>query len=279
MNIGGALRAHWPEYLIEAWALGTFMIVAGVCTTLLEYPASPLRINVPDPSMRRVLAGIAMGLTAVGIIYSPWGKRSGAHMNPSVTLAFLSLGKVHPVDALFFIVSQFVGGSLGVLFVLALFGSAFSAPPVSFAATLPGPPGITAAFIAELLISGALIFVILLMQRALRAAPFAGIVAGCLVAAYIAFESPLSGMSMNPARSFASAAPGQMWQHLWIYMIAPVSGMVLGAQLFRLLFRRTMCAKLIHSSDMPCIHCGQCRPPRPGTAQEARAIRHEPSPS
>ena len=130
MNIGGALRAHWPEYLIEAWALGTFMIVAGVCTTLLEYPASPLRINVPDPSMRRVLAGIAMGLTAVGIIYSPWGKRSGAHMNPSVTLAFLSLGKVHPVDALFFIVSQFVGGTLGVLFVLALFGSAFSAPPV-----------------------------------------------------------------------------------------------------------------------------------------------------
>ena len=83
-----ALRSHWPEYLIEAWALGTFMLAAGACATLLEYPGSPLHRNLSDPALRRVLAGLAMGLTAIGIIYSPWGKRSGAHMNPSVTLAF-----------------------------------------------------------------------------------------------------------------------------------------------------------------------------------------------
>jgi len=250
------LRSHWPEYLIEAWALGTFMVAAGVCTTLLEYPRSPVHKSFADPALRRVLAGLAMGLTAIGITYSPWGKRSGAHMNPSVTLAFLSLGKVHGVDALFFILAQFAGGALGILFVLALFGPAFSAPPVSYAATVPGASGAGIAFIAELGISAGLIFVVLLTLSSARAAPFTGVVAGCLVATFISLEAPLSGMSMNPARSLASAAPGLMLQHMWIYFTAPVVGMLVGAQLYRFSFHRVACAKLMHTNDVRCIHCG-----------------------
>src|ERR1700739_1425897 len=173
-SVTPAPTSHWPEYLIEAWALGTFMIAAGVCSTLLEYPGSALHRSLADPGLRRALAGVAMGLTAVAIIYSPWGKRSGAHMNPSVTLAFLSLGKVHGVDALFFVLAQFVGGVAGVLVVLALFGAAFSAPPVSYAATVPGGGGAGIAFAAEFLISAGLIFVILRMPGSGRAAPFHG---------------------------------------------------------------------------------------------------------
>jgi aquaporin Z len=250
-----APRSRWPEYLIEAWALGTFMIAAGVCATLLEYPGSPLNRMLTHPGLRRVLAGVAMGLTAIAIIYSPWGKRSGAHMNPSVTLAFLSLGRVRGVDALFFVLAQFAGGIVGVQVVLALFGVAFSAPPVSFAATVPGEGGTGVAFAAEFLISATLIFVILRMQTSRRAA-LTGVVAGCLVATYISLEAPLSGMSMNPARTFASAAPGLMWQHLWIYFTAPVAGMLAGAQLYRLLFHGVACAKLIHPDNVRCIHCG-----------------------
>jgi aquaporin Z len=260
-SVTPAPTSHWPEYLIEAWALGTFMIAAGVCSTLLEYPGSALHRRLADPGLRRALAGVAMGLTAIAIIYSPWGKRSGAHMNPSVTLAFLSLGKVHGVDALFFVLAQFAGSLVGVLVVLALFGAAFSAPPVSYAATVPGAGGAGIAFAAEFLISAGLIFVILRLQASRRAAPFTGIVAGGLVATYISLEAPLSGMSMNPARTFASAAPGLMWEHLWIYFTAPVAGMLAGAQLYRVLFHRVACAKLVHPDDVRCIHCGYEPPP------------------
>jgi len=251
-----ALRRHWPEYLIEAWALGTFMIAAGLVATLLEYPRSPLHEALPDPAQRRALAGLAMGLTAIGLIYSPWGRRSGAHMNPAVTLTFLALGKVRGCDAAFFMLAQFVGGTLGVLLVLALLGSSFSAAPVSYAATMPGPAGAAVAFAAELAISAGMMATILTCSGWRRAAPFTGLVAGVLVASYIALEGPLSGMSMNPARSFASAAPGLMWHFLWIYFLAPVAGMLAGAQLYRCTRHRVACAKLIHPHDARCIHCG-----------------------
>ena len=91
-----ALKQHWPEYLMEAAGLGIFMIAAGVGATLLEYPASPVRQAIGDLLVRRILMGLAMGLTAIGIIYSPWGQQSGAHINPSVTAIFFRLGKVKP---------------------------------------------------------------------------------------------------------------------------------------------------------------------------------------
>jgi aquaporin Z len=253
-----ALRTHWPEYLIEAWALGSFMVSAGIVATLLGAPDSPVHRAIPDAMWRNVVGGIAMGLTAVALIHSPWGKRSGAHMNPAVTLTFLRLEKIRPWDALFFVLAQVLGGTAGVLLVVALFGHAFTDPPVSYAATLPGPQGPGVAFLAEVAISALLILILLSLSSSARFARFTGFAAGCLVATYISFESPLSGMSMNPARSFASAAPGMQWQHFWIYLTAPVLGMLAGAQIFLMLTgaRRALCAKLLHPPGVRCIHCG-----------------------
>jgi aquaporin Z len=252
------VRHHWPEYLIEGGALGMFMVSAGVFATLFEYPGSPVHAAIASADLRRALIGVAMGLTAIVLIYSPWGQRSGAHMNPAVTLTFLRLGKIHRWDAVFFMVAQFVGGTLGVMLVAALLGPAFTHAPVSYAATVPGSGGPWVAFFAEALISLVLIFAVLTVSGTARIARFTGIVAGCLVAAYIAFEAPFSGMSMNPARSFASAAPSLMWQGFWIYVIAPVLGMLAGAQLFLLVRGRQQvaCAKLIHPENQRCIHCG-----------------------
>lgn len=84
---------------MEAGELGTFMVAACVVVTALQHPASPLRAALPDAVVRRVLTGLAMGATAVGIIHTPWGKRWGAHFNPSVTLTYLRLGKIAPWDA------------------------------------------------------------------------------------------------------------------------------------------------------------------------------------
>ncbi len=258
MTAWQSLRGHWPEYLIEGWALGSFMVCAGVVATALGSPQSPVGTAVADPMLRNVIAGLAMGLTAVALIHSPWGKRSGAHMNPAVTLTFLRLGKTHGWDAAFYVIAQTVGGTLGVLLVAEILGSNFTDAPVNYAATMPGEAGPWVAFIAELCISAVLMFVVLSLSGHPRLARFTGLAAGALVAVYISFESPLSGMSMNPARTFASAAPGMHWEHYWIYLFAPPMGMLAGAQAFLAIrgARRHTCAKLLHPTDLRCIHCG-----------------------
>jgi aquaporin Z len=254
----GALRGHWPEYLIEGWALGMFMISAGLVTTLLDYPGSPLNQALHDSDLRRVLTGICMGLTAMALIYSPWGKRSGAHMNPAVTLTFLRLGHVTGWDAFFYIFAQFAGGTLGVLLVLATLGDAFAEPPIRYVVTLPGSHGVAVALLAEFVISFVMMTAILHWSNSRRLMRYTGICAGILVATWISIEGPLSGMSMNPARTFASALPGNVWTAFWIYVIAPIAGMQAAATLF--VWHRgrdaVTCAKLMHPDDQRCIHCG-----------------------
>jgi aquaporin Z len=253
----GAWR-HLPEYLMEALLLGIFMVSAGVITTALDYRGSWLHAAIPDADLRRVLTGIGMGLTAIVLIYSPWGKRSGAHMNPAVTLTFLRLGHVAPRDALFYIAAQFIGGTAGVFLVWALLGSAFADPPVNYVATLPGRQGVWIACVAEATISFVLMAVILRASDSARHMRYTGLYAGLLVATYICVEAPLSGMSMNPARSFASAFPSSLWTSFWIYLLAPIAGMQLAAALHVSLRGRASvrCAKLLHSNEHRCIFCG-----------------------
>ena len=252
------LREHWPEYAIEAWALGMFMVSAACFGVLLESPASPVYRAISDGDVRRALAGLAMGLTAIGLIYSPWGQRSGAHMNPAVTLTFLRLGKMRPGDALGYILAQFVGGALGVVLAAVALGGALADPPVRYAVTVPGPAGLAPALLAELLISALMMFVVLSVSSRTRLARYTGLCAGVLVAAFITFEAPLSGMSMNPARSFASALPAGEWHAFWIYLLGPLAGMQLGALASALASDRlaSSCAKLVHGSRQRCIHCG-----------------------
>jgi len=271
---GAALRGHWPEYLIEGWALGVFMVSAGFATLLLESHALPLHAAIPNADLRRMLIGIAMGLTAIGLIYSRWGQRSGAHMNPSVTLAFLLLGRVAPWDAFFYALAQFVGGSVGVVLVYALAGAPFAAPEVGFITTLPGAAGPAVAFLAEAAMSALLMFTVLSLAGSARYARWTGVCAGVLVATFITFEAPLSGMSINPARSFASAMVAAQWHDLWIYFTAPPLGMAFAAALYRLIpeLRKGGCAKLVHAPDVRCIHCGH----EPGPPRRAGATAGSP---
>jgi aquaporin Z len=123
--------------------------------------------------------------------------------------------------------------------------------------TRPGRWGTAPAFLAEILISALLMAVVVSLTGS-RWARYTGLVVGALVATYITFEAPLSGMSMNPARSLASAAPGMLWHDLWIYLSAPLLGMLAGAQVFLMAggARRVLCAKLLHPLGVRCIHCG-----------------------
>src|SRR5262252_9436962 len=131
-TLTNALRNHWPEYLIEGWALGTFMVSAGLVATLLGAPASPIHRALSDPLWRNAAGGVAMGLTAIALISSRWGKRSGAHMNPAVTLTFLRLGHIAPTDAFFYIAAQLLGGTAGVLAAHAILGEPFASEPIRY---------------------------------------------------------------------------------------------------------------------------------------------------
>ena len=112
-----ALREHWPEYLMEGVLLGGFMLAA--------------------------------------IIYSPWGKRSGAHINPAWTLTTLRLGRAAPWDAAFYAAAQFAGASAGVLLASALLGPGLAHADVHYVTTRPGAWGVAAAA-AEVVITAVL---------------------------------------------------------------------------------------------------------------------------
>ncbi|MFM9950392.1 MAG: MIP/aquaporin family protein [Saprospiraceae bacterium] len=226
-------KKNWPNYLIEAWALGMFMISATFFAGMLEIPGLPGRQWISDPLVRRWLMGLAMGITAICLIYSPLGRRSGAHMNPAVTLTFLYLNKISRFDAIWYLIAQCIGGVMAMMLFKILFPLFVAAPEVNFVQTQPGLAGVWVGFIAEAAISFGLILMVLYSSNFEKTAPYTGLFAGCLVMLYITFEAPISGMSMNPARSLASAVASGNFAYFWIYLIAPLLGMLSAAQVWK----------------------------------------------
>jgi len=241
---------------MEAGGLGVFMISACAFGALLWHPDSPVGRLVADGAGRRGLMGLAMGLTFLGIVYSPWGKQSGAHLNPSVTLTFLRLGKMEPWDAAFYVLAQFVGGLAGVLLSAAFLGQALRDPSVHYVVTVPGRTGVGVAFVAEIAIAFVMMTTVLVVSNG-PWARFTGVCAGALVVAYITFEAPLSGMSLNPARTLGSAVPAMTWTSLWLYFTASPLGMLAAAEVYvgARSKQAVHCAKLHHQNTKRCIFC------------------------
>jgi aquaporin Z len=178
-------------------------------------------------------------------------------MNPSVTLTFLRLGKVRAPDALLYVAAQFLGGAAGMALASSIFGRLLADPHVNYVVTR-GEYGPAVAFAAEFGISFVLMAVVLRVSSTPRLERFTGLCAGVLVALYITFEAPLSGMSMNPARSFSSALSAGTWMDFWVYLLAPLAGMSAAAfATYRLKGAPPLgCAKLHHDNPHRCIFCG-----------------------
>lgn len=263
------LRRRHLEILIEALCLGLFMVSACAFTVLLFHPESPLAGRLPEGAPRRALMGLAMGATAAALIYSPFGRRSGAHMNPAVTIAFWRLRKVPGPLACLYVAAQFAGGALGVLAARLGLGGALDHPAVAYAVTVPGEWGALAAFAGEVAIAFLLMSVVLRVSNDPRRGRFTGVVASLLVALYITFEAPLSGMSLNPARTLASALHAGQYASIWIYFLAPPLAMLLAAEVYvrRRGLASVRCAKLDHPADVPCpFRCGAGPDPARGAA-------------
>lgn len=254
-----SFKKHYPKYLMEAIELGIFMISAGVFVSLIEYDGFFIKQTISNAQLRLILIGVAMGLTAILLINSKIGKRSGAHMNPALTLTFYRLGKIKFWDSAFYILFQFIGGTIGVYVVYFIFGKVFANPPVNYIITVPISNSIIIPFAAEVLMSFLLMAMVLFITNKINLAKYTGVIAGIMLAIFISVEAPISGMSINPARSFASAFPSNIWNAFWIYLTAPPIGMLLAAQLYILIKgkKNVICAKLNHDNKARCIfNCG-----------------------
>jgi aquaporin Z len=249
-----SLAQHWPLYAFEAVELACFMLSACAFTVFLFDPSYRAFHLLPSAVVRRILMGIAMGVTAILIIHSPMGKRSGAHFNPAITLTYFRLRKIAKWDALFYVLFQFMGGVLGVAVAAMFFGSTLAAPTVEYAVTVPGRYGTAAAFQAEFFMSALLMWVVLWMTNRPSLAAYTGYFVGVLIALYILFFAPVSGFSINPARTFGSALFADIWTAEWLYFVAPVSGMLVSAEIYLRIYGADgiLCAKLHPDKRYPC---------------------------
>jgi aquaporin Z len=238
-----ALENHWLEYVCEAIGLGVFMISAGVFSVLLFHPDSAA--SGWNLQLRFVLIGLAMGATAISIFKSPFGKLSGAHINPAVTLTFWRLGKIKTWDAIFYVLFQFIGATLGVLISWLILGDLLANADVNFAVTIPNQSGWIISFIAEFIISFGMMLTVLVTSNHAKISRFTPYFAGLLVAIYISLEAP----------TFGSAIVANVWNDWWIYFVAPPVAMLSAAEIYVKFAgaHSVLCAKFDHDSKMRCI--------------------------
>jgi aquaporin Z len=239
------VRLHWRLYVYEALELSIFMAAACGFSVLLFSGRSPVTGALPDP-WRQVVFAAVMGAVATGIITSPMGRRSGAHFNPACTITYLRLGKITRTDALCYVVAHFVGAVLGVGAAALVWGNALAAPGVDYAVSAPGRFGVTAALAAELFMAVGFMTLVLWTANRPRTAKWTAYLVGLLIAIYLVVFGPISGVGLNPARSTGSAVFADVWTAFWVYLSAPVVGMLTAAAIYVRMAgpSAVLCAKL-----------------------------------
>jgi aquaporin Z len=250
-----AVETHWKEYLMEVVEVGVLMISICLSGALLYGAESPLRALLSlSPAENSFLMGATVAITTFLIIRSPYGRRSGAHLNPALTLAYLWLGRIHRWDAVNYVAAQFMGGLAGVFLSYQVIGRCLAAGPVHYAVTLPGHFGDAIAFLAEFLLAGLLMGVVLFATNHRRLTRFSPLFVALITVSYYVLGPSISGFSVNPARSFSSALFAWIWQGIWIYFAAPCLGMLAAAAIYIRSMgpSRVYCAKVFHDLQSPC---------------------------
>jgi aquaporin Z len=228
------------------------MLFWGVAAVAFMWGTGSPVPEIANPMWRRLATGLLFAGGATAVVYSPLGQRSGAHLNPAITLAFWSLGTIGARDAAAYVIAQVFGAILGVAAAAAAWPELVRS--VQFAATVPGDGWHwTGAFVAETIATFLLAFTIFVCINKPRLAARTGVIAGTLVAVLVTIEAPVSGTSLNPARSLAPALLVPIFRDQWVYFVAPVLGAIIAARMFRDRWGgATVCAKLYHTPTYPC---------------------------
>lgn len=225
-------QTHWPEYAAEA--AGTFFLVfIGLSAVVFDMSAgSPVARLIPSTSWRLLLTGLIFAGSGSLVAISPLGKLSGAHINPSVSLAFWLHGKLRAHDFAGYVAGQFVGAVAGAGLLALVWGG--RAVSLHDGATLPSPAyPLWASFVAEAAMTLLLVLLIFLFVSHRRLMRWTPLMTWLLVATLVWREAPLSGTSLNPARSFGPALVAQVWSHQWLYFVAPLLGAALAVGVYR----------------------------------------------
>lgn len=240
-------KAGWHATEWGCEALGTaVLLLGGLSAVFLDFgPHSPLRHYGTSP--RLLLTGLLFAGTGSIVALTPFGRRSGAHLNPVVTLAFWTQRKVHPHDLAGYLAGQFLGAVAAALVLRVLWGR--EAMSVHLGATLPGSGvGDLEAVLVEAAMTAALTLTILLMTSNVRSARWTPLVLWLVIAALVWRGAPYTGTSLNPARSFGPAlVAGLLGDRYWIYLVGPLLGGAAAVGSFALLRdRQVLTAKLFH---------------------------------
>ncbi len=214
-------------------------------------PGSPVAPHLASRGARFLLTGLLFAGTGSLVALSPLGRRSGAHLNPAVTLGFWTQRKVHPHDLAGYVVAQLLGAIVSVGLLRLAWGH--TARALHLGATQPGG-GFTALEAAglEAVMTAALVLMIFFFTSSPRTARWTPLGNWLLVATLVWQGAPYSGTSLNPARSLAPALLAPELAHLWVYIAGPLSGALLAALGFAG-FRSThvLTAKLFHDPRYP----------------------------
>ena len=203
-----------------AEAFATFALVFAGCGAIV---ANAERGGVGSNGI-----AVAFGLVIMVMIYAV-GHVSGAHINPAVTIAFAASRHFPAREAFAYVPAQLVGAIGGA----ALLRVTWSGTPAALGATVP-TVGSAAAFTYELVLTAFLMFVIMAVATDTRAVGAAAAIAiGGTVALDALFGGPVTGASMNPARSLGPALVAAEWTDLWIYLTAPLAGALVGAGVYQ----------------------------------------------
>jgi len=251
---------HPVEWLCEL-AGTALLLLGGLSAVCLDFgPHTPLAALPGSP--RLLITGLLFAGTGSLLAISPLGRRSGAHLNPVVTLAFFTQGKVHPHDLAGYIAAQLTGAVLGTAVLRLLWGR--EATAVHLGATAPGK-GLSRpqAALVEAGVTAALVLVVLLMTSSTRTARWTPLLLWPVIAALVWQGAPYTGTGLNPARSLGPALLAPLLGPYWVYAAGPLLGGALAVGAFALLRdRHVLTAKLFHDPSYPSVTGGSL-PTRP----------------
>ncbi len=227
------------------------LVLGGLSAVVADFATgSPVPTAIHSHSARLLLTGILFAGFGSLVAVSPLGRRSGAHLNPAVTVAFWLERHVHRHDLAGYIAAQCIGAIAGAALVRLLWGE--RAASVGDGVTAPGR-GLTALEAAgvEALMTAILVFTVFLFVSSAHTARWTPLAVWLVVAVLVWQGAPYTGTSLNPARSLGPALASGHWHDYWVYVLGPLAGAILASASWTLVPRATLTAKLFHDSRYP----------------------------
>ncbi|GHO47749.1 MIP/aquaporin family protein [Ktedonospora formicarum] len=267
-------RPHWPEYGSELLGTAFLVFIALSVVTLTFGSCSPLATALPKSSARRLIAGLILAASGPLVAISPLGKLSGAHLNPALSLAFWLQGKMHPHDLAGYLASQLLGAVLGAGVAVLVWGA--WAASIQNGVTAPGMGySIWSVMLIEMGLTCLLVLAIFLFLSNHRLMHWTPFMTWLLMAFIYWLAAPISGSSLNPARSFGPALVSWFWRDQWVYYLASPLGALLAVGFFRSLnlvgIHDVLTAKLFHAPRYRCIF-KHVKAPQINTNQDGKLI-------